>query len=498
MPFIEEEKAGGATGSNGKILLATVKGDVHDIGKNIVAVVLQCNNYEVIDMGVMVPCADILAKAIEEKVDIIGLSGLITPSLDEMVHVAKEMQRQNFSIPLLIGGATTSKAHTAVKIEHEYQNDFTVYVPDASRSVSVASKLLSPEMKNDYGNDIRSQYSALRERHKKKSNKKPLMAYKSAIANKLKLDWDNYTPKKPAFTGTRTFNNYPLEPLIDTIDWTPFFITWGLSGKYPKIFDDEKIGEQATALFNDAKKLLKDIVDRKLIKANAVIGFWPANQINDDDIELYDDENRSGKISLLHHLRQQSEKPDDKPNLSLADFIAPKESGKVDYIGGFVVTAGIGVDELVASYKEDHDDYNAIMVKALADRLAEAFAEHMHLRVRKEFWAYAEHEELDNVALIKEEYEGIRPAPGYPACPDHTEKATLFSLLAAEENCGVALTEHFAMYPAASVSGFYFAHPESRYFAVGKINKDQVESLAERKNIGTEELERWLTPALGY
>ncbi len=497
LPFIEAEK-GEKAKAKGKILMATVKGDVHDIGKNIVGVVLQCNNFEVIDLGVMVPCETILKRAKEENVDIIGLSGLITPSLDEMVHVAKEMQRQGFDIPVMIGGATTSKAHAAVKIEPQYQNDVAIYVSDASRSVAVSTSLLSDTLKPKFVENLRTEYVAVRERRKNRAAKTPLLTYKEAINRKPVIDWENYQPSEPTFTGTKTFVDYPIEELIDYIDWTPFFIAWDLAGKYPKILTDEKVGEAATNLFNDAQALLKKLIADKSLSARAAIGFWPANMVNNDDIELYTNEDRDSCFKTLHHLRQQTDKATKKPNYSLADFIAPKSTGKKDYIGGFIVTAGIGAEELSKAYEAKHDDYNSIMVKALADRLAEAFAERMHERVRKEFWSYANNEALENQDLIKEQYKGIRPAPGYPACPDHTEKDSLFSILNGEENSGVTLTEHFAMLPAASVSGFYYSHPESTYFSVGKINRDQVASYAERKKMSLRETERWLSPNLGY
>jgi 5-methyltetrahydrofolate--homocysteine methyltransferase len=495
-PYIEAAKEEGAK-ANGRILMATVKGDVHDIGKNIVGVVLQCNNFEVIDLGVMVSCEEILRVAKEREVDIIGLSGLITPSLDEMVHVAREMQRLDFHLPLMIGGATTSKAHTAVKIEPQYKNDAVVYVPDASRSVSVASNLLSDELKAGFIAACRTEYSELRVRNANRQPKSVPVSYTEAMARAPKFDWQNYIPPRPEFLGVRVFDDYPLEKLVETIDWTPFFISWELAGKYPNILDDEKVGEAARNLFADAQAMLKRLVDEKLIKASAVLGFWPAARVGGDDIEVYADESRGQPIALLHHLRQQIDKPNGKPNLSIADFIAPKESGVNDYVGGFVVTTGLGADELSKQFIAAHDDYSSIMVRALADRLAESLAEHMHLRVRREFWAYAHDEQLDNDDLIKERYRGIRPAPGYPACPDHTEKATLFKLLDAEQ-IGVELTEHFAMMPAASVSGFYYSHPESEYFAVGKIQRDQVESIARRKGMSLAEMERWLAPALGY
>ncbi len=493
-PYIEAEKEEGAK-PNGKILMATVKGDVHDIGKNIVGVVLQCNNFEVIDLGVMVSCDKILDAAKKENVDIIGLSGLITPSLDEMVHVAAEMQRLDFNVPLMIGGATTSKAHTAVKIEPKYKNDAVIYVPDASRSVGVATQLISDTQKTAFVKERKDEYARIRERRAGNEARGRRLPYTTVVEKGFKTDWENYTPPAPTFTGTRTFDDYPLEKLRETIDWTPFFITWGLAGKYPKILDDEKVGEAARNLFNDAQAMLDRIIDEKLLKASGIIGFWPAAS-EGDDIALYNED--GSELATLHHLRQQTEKPDDKPYMSLADYVAPKASGKQDYVGGFVVTAGIGAEALSAEYEAKNDDYSAIMVKALADRLAESFAEHMHKRVRTEFWAYVDSENLSNEELIKEKYQGIRPAPGYPACPDHTEKPTLFTILNAEAETGVALTEHFAMTPAASVSGFYYSHPQSRYFAVGKIAKDQVESIAERKGKSFKEMERWLSPVLDY
>ena len=493
-PFIEREKSEGNS-TNGRILMATVKGDVHDIGKNIVGVVLQCNNFEVIDLGVMVSCEDILRTAREEKVDIIGLSGLITPSLDEMVHVASEMQRQEFAIPLMIGGATTSKAHTAVKIDPCYDRDAVLYVPDASRSVAVATQLVG-DGKAEFVATRNSEYQQVRERIANRQPRGRQLSYPEAVANALRLDWEHYTPPRPAFIGTRVFDDFPLQELVATIDWTPFFVTWELAGKYPKILEDEVVGAQATELYNDARAMLQRIVDEKLLCARGTVGFWPANRIGADDIALYSDESRTDTLAVLHHLRQQVEKPSGKPNLSLADFIAPRESGVADYIGGFCVTTGHGVDELVAEFASRHDDYNSIMLKALADRLAESFAEHLHTMVRRELWGYAREEQLSNEDLIRERYVGIRPAPGYPACPDHTEKATLFSLLRAPENCGVRLSESFAMSPAAAVSGFYYSHPQSSYFAVGKIGRDQLEDIARRKGEPIETVERWLRPNL--
>lgn len=494
-PYIEAEKDQSAS-SNGKILLATVKGDVHDIGKNIVGVVLQCNNYEVIDLGVMVPAEKILQTAKQQQVDIIGLSGLITPSLDEMVHLGKEMQRQGFSVPLLIGGATTSKAHTAVKIAPTYESNQAIYVADASRAVGVASKLISKQSRDSFVADIQKDYEAVRLRTANRTSRGTLFAYEDAVKQKPQFNWRDYQPEIPNKLGVTVLDNYPLEALVPYIDWTPFFITWDLVGKYPKIFDDQVVGEAAKTLFADAQALLKDIIDNKRLTARAVFGLWPANTVNQDDIEVYSPETDQS-LATLHHIRQQIQKPGASEELlSLADYIAPKDSGIKDYIGAFAVTTGLGADELADAYEANHDDYNAIMVKALADRLAEAFAEHLHQRVRLEYWGYAKDEDLDNDALIKEKYRGIRPAPGYPACPDHTEKATLFNLLKVKEAIGLELTESFAMAPAAAVSGWYFAHPEAKYFNTGKIDTDQVESLASRKGISSAELSRWLTPIL--
>ena len=499
-PFIEAQKEKGASSSKGKILMATVKGDVHDIGKNIVGVVLGCNNFEIIDMGVMVSCAQILKKAREENVDIIGLSGLITPSLDEMVYVASEMEREGFSIPLLIGGATTSKTHTAVKIEPKYQRGITVHVLDASRCVGVASSLLSKEgdKKTNYVQEIRDEYVRVRElRGNRKSNKKYLTLNK-ARERKLELDWENFTPVKPAFTGVKVFDDYSTEELAEYIDWTPFFSSWQLRGNYPEIFEDEIVGVEAKKLFNDAQSILRRIIDENWLTAKAVIGIFPANAVNDDDIELYENDEREEVKAVLRNLRQQRQKAPGQSNFSLTDFIAPKETGLSDYIGAFAVTAGIGIEKWVKKYEEDLDDYNSIMLKALADRLAEAFAERMHQRVRKEFWGYAKDETLDNKEMVAEKYQGIRPAPGYPACPEHTEKATLFEMLEVEKNTGIKLTESYSMYPAASVSGWYFAHPESKYFGLGQISLDQVEDYARRKGMNREEAERWLAPSLNY
>ena len=497
VPYIEEEKrkSGEVQKPKGKIVIATVKGDVHDIGKNIVSVVLQCNNYEVINLGVMVPCEKILQTAREEKADIIGLSGLITPSLEEMAHAAKEMQREGFIIPLLIGGATTSRVHTAVKIEPGY-NGATIWVPDASRSVSVCSSLLSHEQRSGYIEGIKQEYEKVRVQHRDKKGQ-PLLKLVEARKNGLKTDWKHYHPPQPGFIGLKVFKEYPLQELVPCIDWTPFFQTWELSGRYPAILHDAVVGEAARNLFQDAQEMLKIIIGEKWLKANAVIGLFPANSVNSDDIEIYADESRTKLAMTFHNLRQQNVKPQGNPNQCLADFIAPKDSGVKDYIGAFAVTAGIGIDARVKAYEEKHDDYNAIMLKALADRLAESFAEHMHMRVRREFWGYAKGENLDNEALVAEKYRGIRPAPGYPACPDHTEKGTLFGLLKASE-VGITLTESFAMLPAAAVSGFYFSHPESGYFAVGKIGKDQAEDYARRKGMSLAVVEKWLAPVLGY
>jgi 5-methyltetrahydrofolate--homocysteine methyltransferase len=499
LPFIEAEKAkNGASSSSsaGKILLATVKGDVHDIGKNIVGVVLACNNFEVIDLGVMVPAQRIIEEARKNNVDIIGLSGLITPSLDEMVHFAKEMEREGFTIPLLVGGATTSRIHAAVKVAPNYSGA-AVHVLDASRSVTVCSNLLNKETRNAYIQGIKDEYAKAREAHLNKRSDKRFVSIEDARGSKLQINLNGSIAPKPTFTGTKVFEAFPLEELVPYIDWTPFFHTWELRGSYPKIFDDKVVGVEAKKLYDDAQALLKKIVDEKLLQANAVIGFWPASSVG-DDIELYTDESHKQVLTRIHTLRQQAEKVKGEPYYALSDFIAPKESGIPDYFGGFAVTAGIGCDELVAKFEKDHDDYNSIMAKALADRLAEAFAEKMHELVRREYWGYAKDEALSNEDLIKEEYQGIRPAPGYPACPDHTEKTTLFELLKAGDNAKMHLTESLAMMPAASVSGFYFAHPQSRYFGLGRISKDQVEDYAKRKGMSLEEAERWLSPNLNY
>ncbi|MEX1201167.1 MAG: methionine synthase [Methylophaga sp.] len=498
MPYIEAEKDDSTvSNSNGTILMATVKGDVHDIGKNIVGVVLQCNNFEIIDMGVMVPAQKILDTAREHNVDIIGLSGLITPSLEEMAHMAKEMQRLGFEIPLMIGGATTSLIHTAVKIDPNYQGP-VIYVKDASRAVGVAQNLVSKITRDDFVQKTKADYQSKREQHQGRKSTRRLLPLKQARLNKTKIDWPAYQPVEPNQPGIQVFDDYPLQELVERIDWTPFFQSWELAGRYPRILNDEIVGEHATHLFADAKKMLQQIVDEKWLKARAVIGLFPANSVGDDDIEVYTDDSRSEVRMTLHSLRQQSEKPPGRPNAALADFIAPKDSGIEDYIGAFAVTAGIGIDDHIARFEEDHDDYNSIMLKALADRLAEALAERMHERVRKEFWGFKTDEQLDNEALIDEKYQGIRPAPGYPACPDHTEKGLLWELLDVEQRIGMTLTESYAMLPTAAVSGFYFAHPESRYFGLGKITEDQVKDYAQRKNWDLPMAERWLAPALSY
>lgn len=497
MPFIEEEKQDNESSSAGKIVMATVKGDVHDIGKNIVGVVLQCNNFEIIDLGVMVSAETILRTAREHNADIIGLSGLITPSLDEMVHVAKEMQRQGFQIPLMIGGATTSKAHTAVKIEPSYKNNLVVHVTNASRSVGVASALLSKERQTEFSAQTRAEYEAVRERHYARQTEQRRVSIEAARANAEPVDWSRFTPTTPKKLGVHVFEDIDLKSLIDYIDWTPFFQSWELAGRYPRILDDEIVGEQCRKLFADANEMLNKIVDNKLLKAKAVIGLMPANSVG-DDIEIYTDETRTQVLTRVHHLRQQTQKIAGKYNHCLSDYVAPKDSGIADYCGAFAVTTGFGVDEMVAEFEADYDDYNSIMVKALADRLAEALAEKMHADVRREYWGYASDESLDNEAMIREEYSGTRPAPGYPACPDHTEKALLWDMLDVEDRIGMQLTESFAMLPTAAVSGWYFAHPQAKYFGVAKISEDQVEDYAKRKGMSMSETERWLSPNLGY
>jgi 5-methyltetrahydrofolate--homocysteine methyltransferase len=499
VPYIEAEKVrSGDNKPKGKIVMATVKGDVHDIGKNIVTVVLQCNNFEVVNMGVMVPCQQILDTAREHNADIIGLSGLITPSLEEMAHVAKEMERQGFSIPLLIGGATTSRMHTAVKIEPNYPNGTTIYVNDASRAVGVCSNLLSGTLHDEYVAGIKADYAKAREQHEGKKGKAVYVPLAEARAHGLKTDWQHYTPPKPWLPGVHRFEDYPLDRIAEYIDWTPFFQAWELAGRYPKILDDKVVGVEARKLFADAQVMLKKIISEKWLTANAVFGLFPANTINYDDIEIYTDESRNKVAMTWHNLRQQTKKPDDIPNYCLADFIAPKETGVKDYIGAFAVTAGIGIDTRITEFEKQHDDYSAILLKALADRLAEAFAELLHARIRREFWGYAVEEVLDNDALIAEKYLGIRPAPGYPACPEHSEKGPLFELLQAPLNARITITESYAMLPTAAVSGFYFSHPQAKYFAVGKIDKDQVADYAKRKAWSLEEAERWLAPVINY
>ncbi len=494
MPFIEAEKDG-VHSFAGKVIMATVKGDVHDIGKNIVGVVLGCNNYEVIDLGVMVPADVIIKRAKEENADIIGLSGLITPSLDEMVDVAKEMEKAGLHIPLLIGGATTSRVHTAVKIEQNLKGSQTIHVLDASRSVTVVERLLG-DRKDAYVEEIRNEYVQLRAMHEKKKGQKSMVSIQEARANKYKIDWSKHETLYPNLKGVKTIENQDLNTLVPFIDWTPFFQTWELHGRFPNILSDEVVGVEATKLFEDAQKMLHQIINEKWLTARATFGIFPANVVNDDTIEVYDLEDKSKVLAHLHHFRQQVKKAKELPNLSLADFIAPKETGKEDFIGAFVVTAGLNIEEKVNYFEAQHDDYNSILLKALADRLAEAYAEFLHKEVRVNYWGYAKNENLDNESLIKEKYQGIRPAPGYPACPDHTEKPTLFSLLDAEKNTGVSLTESYAMMPAASVSGWYFSHPESKYFGVGKVNLDQVHDIAQRKGIPNDKMERWMSPNL--
>jgi 5-methyltetrahydrofolate--homocysteine methyltransferase len=496
VPFIEEEK-GGEIQTNGKIVMATVKGDVHDIGKNIVGVVLQCNNFEVIDLGVMVPCQKILETAKREGAAIVGLSGLITPSLDEMVFVAKEMQRLNIELPLLIGGATTSPAHTAVKIEPNYEGP-VIYVKDASRAVGVAQALIEPGSCKELVEKTRLDNARRRERHAGKTRQVPQLTLAQARRKKHDIDWNNYTAPKPKFTGTKIFDDIPLATLRDYIDWMPFFNAWEFHGKYPQILSDETVGEAARSLFSDASVMLDKIIKEQWLQARAVIGFYPANGIDHDDILVYGDDDRQNELMRLCHLRQQKGKPDGHAHNCLADYIAPADSGIDDFIGGFAVTAGLGIDEHVKRFEADNDDYSSILLKALADRLAEAVAEYMHEQVRMQHWGYKHDEELSNQQLIAEDYQGIRPAPGYPACPDHTEKGRLWALLDVEKNIGLELTESYAMFPTAAVSGFYFSHPDSKYFSVGKIARDQVESFAERKGMSVSEAERWLAPNLGY
>ena len=495
-PYIEHEKAG-ASRSNGKVVIATVKGDVHDIGKNIVGVVLQCNNFEVVDLGVMASCEKILEAATREGANLIGLSGLITPSLDEMVHVAKEMQRLGYRQPLLIGGATTSPAHTAVKIDPQYQGA-VIYVKDASRSVGVCQQLVTLSTRDAYIANIKTEHERRREQHRHKSVKAPRLSLPQARAKKLKIDWSAYVPPSPGFLGVRAFDDYPLDELLPYIDWMPFFNAWEFAGKFPDILRDPVVGEAAGNLYADATRMLQQLVTEKWLRARAVVGFFPANSTGDDDVTVFADDTRRGVNVRLHHLRQQKSKPPNQPQSCLADFIAPLSSGRADYLGAFAVTAGIGIDAHVARFEAAHDDYSSIMLKALADRLAEALAERMHERARRELWGYAPTEQLDGAGLMREQYQGIRPAPGYPACPEHTEKATLWKLLDPERNAGIRLTESFAMFPTAAVSGFYFSHPEAHYFGVGQIDRDQVASYAQRKAWTLAEAERWLAPNLGY
>ncbi|WP_111708757.1 methionine synthase [Lutibacter citreus] len=494
LPYIELDK-GGVSQANGKILLATVKGDVHDIGKNIVGVVLGCNNYDIVDLGVMVAPEKIIQAAKDENVDAIGLSGLITPSLDEMVYLAKEMERQNFEVPLLIGGATTSKAHTAVKIDPQYKNA-VVHIHDASRAVTVVGDLLNKRINEKYVGDIKADYVKVRKGFANRSSRKEYVKLTEARKNKFKIDWSETTIKKPNFEGVQVIEDFDLTKLVDYIDWSPFFRTWELAGKYPAILKDEVVGEAATNLFNDAKLMLAQILNEKLLTAKAVFGIFPANSVNDDDIEIYGDAERNDVNVQFVTLRQQLKKKEGIPNIALADFVAPKETGIQDYMGAFCVSTGFGTAELAAEFEKDHDDYNSIMIKALADRLAEAFAEYLHEKVRKEYWGYGSDEVLSNHELIKEDYKGIRPAPGYPACPDHTEKLTIWDLLSVKETIGVELTDSLAMWPAASVSGYYFGNEKSKYFGVGKITQEQVRDFAERKNMDFETAKKWLNPNL--
>ena len=497
LPYLEEEKkrSGNTSKNNGKILLATVKGDVHDIGKNIVGVVLACNNYEIVDMGVMVPADKILERAREENADIIGLSGLITPSLDEMVHVAKEMERTGMKQPLLIGGATTSKLHTAVKVEPSYSGT-VVHVLDASKAVTVASSLLSKEDNGAFAAQVKSEYVAMREIHANRKSDVEYVTLEEARKNKYQVNWANITITKPAFTGVKVFEDYPLEELSAYIDWSPFFSTWEMAGSYPRIFESDKYGVEARKLYDDAQALLKKAIAGKWMTAKGVIGIFPAAS-KDEFIEVFDEQ--GNVITTFHQMRQQTKKPNGQPNYSLADYIKPADNGKpADYFGAFAVTSGLGIEKKLAEFEKDHDDYNSIMLKAIADRLAEAFAERLHQRVRKELWAYVPDENLSNEELVAEKYQGIRPAPGYPACPDHTEKPLIWKLLDVEKNTGIQLTESNAMYPASSVSGWYFSNPEIRYFGIGKIQKDQVQNLAKAKGFTLAEMEKWLSPNLAY
>jgi 5-methyltetrahydrofolate--homocysteine methyltransferase len=495
VPFIDKEQSGKKK-SQKKILMATVKGDVHDIGKNIVGVILGCNGYKVIDLGVMVPPDKIINTARDNEVDIIGLSGLITPSLEEMIYMAGELERENLSIPLLIGGATTSKKHTAVKISQQYSGP-TVHVADASRSVGTVQSLLNEKQKEEFISGISKEYSQIRRMHEKSRNARNLISLSEARERKFCPDWKNYIPPEPELNGIRVFDNYDLDELTNYFDWTPFFTVWELKGKYPKILKDEKVGHQAEVLYEDALKLLKQIVSDNLLTAKGVIGFFPAVGVG-DDIRIFRDEGRQQEGSVIHHLRQQISKSHGQPNRCLADYVAPEESGLKDWIGAFSVTVGYGVDTLSKRFEKDEDDYKKILLKALADRFAEAFAERMHERVRKEFWGYAKDEVMDNESLIREKYRGIRPAPGYPSCPDHTEKSNLWDLLDVERHTGITLTENYAMIPAASVSGWYFSHPDSTYFGLGRISRGQVTDYARRKGMKVKAVEKWLAPHLGY
>ncbi|MDO9486399.1 MAG: vitamin B12 dependent-methionine synthase activation domain-containing protein, partial [Actinomycetota bacterium] len=498
IPFIEAEKHPDDAGrSNGLVIMATVKGDVHDIGKNIVGVVLQCNNYEVIDLGVMVPAQKILDAAKEHNADLIGLSGLITPSLDEMVNFATEMERQGFDIPLLIGGATTSRAHTAVKVDQKYHGA-VVWVKDASRSVPVVAALLSDDQRPTLLADLQLDYDSLRERYAARTNAKVILPIDKARANKTPINWSEYQPPKPNTPGVQVFEDYSIAELREYIDWQPFFNAWEMKGKFPDILNNPASGEAARKLYDDAQVMLDQIIEEKWLKASGVIGLFPANTVNDDDIEVYTDDSRTEVLQTLREVRQQSEHREGIPHRSLADFVAPKESGLADYVGAFAVTAGLGSAAKVIEFKLELDDYSAILLESLADRLAEAFAERMHERVRKEYWGYQPDEQLDSEALIKEKYVGIRPAPGYPANPEHTEKQTIWQLLNVEANTGIELTESMAMWPGAAVSGLYFSHPQSQYFVVGQIGRDQVTDYASRKGWTVAEAERWLSPNLGY
>jgi len=499
VPYIEREQleSGEALKAAGKLVLATVKGDVHDIGKNIVGVVLGCNNYEIIDLGVMVPAAKILETAREVGADIIGLSGLITPSLDEMVHVAREMERQGFDVPLLIGSATTSRAHTAVKVEREYSGP-TIHVTDASRSVGIVAQLMNLEERGALVDRVRAEYAKIRDSRSERESRTRFLTIEEARRRKVEIDWTRYTTTKPRVEGIKVLSGYSLKELRDYIDWSPFFKTWELRGNYPAIFEDPVVGTEAQKLFDDAQHLLNEIESEKLLTANAVVGLFPANAVNDDDIVVYSDREGTAVRAVIHNLRQQQEKPPGRPNFCLTDYVAPKNSGVIDYVGAFAVTAGIGIEGLCERFQRVHDDYRSIMAKALADRLAEAFAERLHQLVRTDIWGFSPGEELGSEDLIRERYVGIRPAPGYPACPDHSEKQTLFDLLDVTANTGIELTESYAMKPGASVCGWYLSHPKSTYFGIGKINLDQARDYAIRKGMELAEVERWISPNLGY